>query len=260
VVKEGGRIPFRNPEAPILVPRVGAVDPVNHPAQIFNRDAYTLRGKEMARDLYDASGRAQQREMMDDMRLTEGAEPAGLSQLLAIQMSPRFKNLADYEASPAGAATLTTTAKSKKWGSNFEALLADWAEMEGPDIKNRLLRDMMMGNSTPWVELLNQSAAKRNPFAQDLLAAGRTAPSEYAEIKTLGPLALTPEKIAGMLLPQRPVNDSGLPRVYSRMLADEMLKRKIPVVEYEGTDAKPPGIWKAIDALQQQAGPFGGSR
>lgn len=265
LVKEGGRVPFRTTQSPIILPKIGAVDPANHPMQIFGRDAWTMRGAEMADALRDPKARLEQRGWgglnADDMRLTEGATPPNIPYELAVQSTPRFRSLKEYEMSPGGAPALTNRVTTIPWASTMEAALMDWADTQGPSVQNQLMRDMHLGTSAPWLEMLNESASKRNPFARDILESLRNAPSEYGEGKSLGPMALTPEKIAAVMLPKVPVNDTGYVRPEMRALADQMQKRNVPVVEFEPQGARPTkDFWELVRAAQDAAGPFGGSR
>ena len=263
-VKEGGRVPFRTMQSPIVLPRIGATDTANHPMQIFGRDAWTMRGSDLAPDLIKPSARLEQRgwghPTADDMRLTEGATPPNIPYELAVQSTPRFASLKHYESDPGGAQALTNrVTEIPKWASSMEAALMDWADTQGKGVQNQLMRDMHLGTSAPWLEMLNESARQRNPFARDILESLRNAPSEYGEGKSLGPMALTPEKIAAVMLPKVPVNDTGHVRPEMRALADEMMKRNVPVVEFEPQGARPTkDFWKLVRDAQDAAGPFGG--
>jgi len=265
-VKEGGRVPFRTMQSPIILPRIGATDPANHPMQIFGRDAWTMRGAEMADALRDPKARLEQRgwghPTADDMRMTEGAEPPTLPYHLAVQATPRFANLRHYESDPGGAAALTNRKTDvAKWSNEMEAQLMDWADTQGYSTMNQMKGDMLNGPSAPWMEMLSQSARKRNPFARDILESLRNAPAEYGEGKSLGPWTLGPEKTAAVMIPKTPVNDTGHVRPEMRALADEMTRRRVPVVEFEPQGARPTkDFWKQVRDAQDAAGPYGGSR
>lgn len=255
------KIPFvyPNEQSAVVVPRVGALEPGNHPGTIFNRDAYVRRGADMAKELNNASGRLGQRFFSGDARLTEGFTPSSVSQTTAIDMSPKFNSFADFEASRAGAGALER-AKGKsptQWGGQFETAMLDWLDTQ-PNLKNQMRADTLLGPPPGyWSQALRTSAGEGNPMARDLIRSAREAPSAYAELKTLGPLALTPEKIAGVVLPKMSLSDNGRMAAMVEALKREYAQRKLPVAEYEpgATRADMSGLF---DQLQTAAGPYGG--
>lgn len=149
------------PDAPI--------DPASSTVQLFNRDAYTSRGKERKTAEF----------ISQDLRGTEGAT-SSLSQMLAILASPRFSSLDDYIKSPAGAATL---------GKDIQKI----------DLPEKLLKGYKSAEDQVGYarDLIRQFALEGNPVLGKLMTQG----SEYAEGKLVGKLPITKSNVAAIITP-----------------------------------------------------------
>jgi hypothetical protein len=236
-------IPFYHPSSGALViPKVGAVDPLKHPSTVYNRDAFVQRGADVAEDLNNPELRLLHRFWTDrDLKLREVQGSTGaISHDVAIKESPIFPSFKAYETSPAGSATLRKAEDPDEWGRAFHDRFMQWG---GRTIGNRRAAHTD----------LTVAAMKGDTEAQELLKLAKNAPSDYAEVKTHGPLALTPEKVAGVILPE----PTGLNEDIIKLLRGEYGRRKIPT-ETVGSDWDIRDVRSLIDELQKAAGPYGG--
>jgi len=260
------RIPMTTGDSVILSPRLG-MGPENRGGTLTNRDVYTLRGRELAPALDYPSGRLGQKFDTRDLRLKEGTTPKSLAQMLAIEASPSFQSLRDYENSRAGAGVLDHALTPTQWGKGFEKDLLEWAEMQPKGVWSNLMADKLIGpdaKSGSWtMRALRHAAGKTDPVAQDLLTDLRRAPAAYSEWKSTGPLPLNAETIGAAAFPRQAVNDTGRTPLATQYVRDEFERRGIPTTEYDpfnASDKKAPKIAEMIEQLLQQSGPYGGSR
>lgn len=238
----GTDLPFWTHDSPIIIPKPNALEPFNHPAEIFNRDAYVKRGGQMAEALRDPKARLAQRFDPESLRFGENmiGNPGSTGELshdMVIQASPRFRSFKHYETDPAGASTLMKhndpspmdaamdmEDRMFKWlnDNNFKWKSGDWADR--------------LSNYQGGVKAMREGAARGDPEAKEIMAYVKRAPSEYGELKTKGPLSLTPEKISGILMPTKssgenvPVEQSDkLIKLLTRRYQD----RGVPVHPYD---------------------------
>ena len=218
----------------LLIPKLGAFDPATSTSTLYNRDAYLprhgqfpgVRNKTGPNLVFDRG--------LVNVRLpaSEGQGPVprvnprsiayqsslgGLSHRAALANSPHFRSYADFEASPAGAATLIKGRKDSP-SRVSESLLEQYGQETF-----RIVQDAVPG-------IGSSDLAEANAFAQKLLYAERPqraeaikalnalnpklaeaisrladtyrgkfakAPSEYAELQHYGLTPLTQENWAG---------------------------------------------------------------
>jgi len=201
--KHADGVPFAGKDSPLIVPRPGALDPLNHPGELYNRDAYTLRGRDYdtLKGMHYPKKRLEQRFGEYPVRLKEFEGTTGdVGHDLAIESSPKFGSFKQFERDPRGANLLKTDADTIRGAQDDQNALI-----------GKLLRDhsrpmpgyLTVGENKDFVR---QAAKAGDPDAQEFLRSAAYMPSEYAELKTKGPLAFTPEKIAGVALPTDPAS------------------------------------------------------
>lgn len=228
-------------------------------ADPLRRDAKYGRGPTS-----NPGARLDDRFLVDDpqgFKMTEGAGHGnvglGASELLspqhadAIQASPAFRSFAAYEKSKAGAGTLRTFTPpgglSEQYYNEF---------LNSPT--GQKLWDLLDSPAfiQPRKGLMNH-LDELDPT--DLKAYGeyvrkmRELPSEYGELKVSGPVPITKEHWAGVLLPE----GRAKPNEFGELVAEmEYLQRMgIPVTPYAPGLATPTDLFKLADELQRMAGP-----
>jgi hypothetical protein len=244
---EGGapdsRIPFYGSDNMLYVPRVGAIDPAQNPSVIYNRDSYTPSGA-AARDI-SKWGR-------ESLKFEEGTTPSSHSQVASIMQSPEFVSAKQYENSPYGARLLAEEPSgSDDHISGENAIRRAFYQYGDPNDKG-VQRTLI---------LTKEAATNGDKNAQEILRILSTQPADYAEAKFRGNFGLTPERLAGVVMPekafQRPVRDrvwtasdwAGMKDRYVNALR----ARNIPfhiVGEDEGA--------QAVVDLADRAAPYGG--
>lgn len=212
-------IPFYDPSTGTLaIPRVGAFDPKENWATLWNRDAYAKRkgdyeGYDITRDIlagYNtdraskelaALRRARDRELTKTPQHVELGEGGKYTLDPAHEMAVRegrdFKSFEHYERSPMGAMTLdvggSPTRATTEWQRDFEewakALGKHPADYGGTRWKYKQIRDALI-----------EATKARDPAADELLARIRIAPSSYAELKVHGPVGIHGGNFAGAMV------------------------------------------------------------
>lgn len=199
--------PFQTSPTLVFNPRSPLFDPAQHKGnQLFNRDAYTFRERTpvtIPRSLRDFTAgpetrlnkeMTQERLMMDDMRFTEGALPDTLAQRMATNASPRFKSFADYEKNRAGARNLAEVTEMDR----------EYGDMLYNDA-SKLFQEVGLYHIHPHspqaIHTLRQMAKNGNETAVFLLEGLRRMPSDYAELKVLGEVPLTPRNVSALIVP-----------------------------------------------------------
>lgn len=172
-----------------------------------------------------------------------GDVTGNLARDIAVRGSPAFRSFADYERSPLGANLLTPGGHSpnftqfeeqslsralQKWVPNLEAKIDDMG-LERDELLGPLLQKQLAGASSTalkqyWGRMLRGdqfedfedsdrlALLKDFPSIEKALYETRKqfvrAPSEYAELKVHGPVAVTPENFAGAIIRTRPTTDA----------------------------------------------------
>jgi hypothetical protein len=261
------RLPFWDEEAPIVVPHPGALDLPNHPGELSNRDIWAKRGDVMASALRNPKSRLDQRFDRKSLRFGENMDAGGtgeFSQDLAVQSSPQFKSFKEYENSPRGSQLLVGPPGGAEW--------ADWNPANYPSHEDAVRRWLKKNNIAPGAEntwqdhlktyergigAIKEAARKGDPEARKIMQTARFSPSDYAELKTKGPLALSGEKIAGILLPDTNVDNNLNTAMLVQQLAKRYEKRGIPTHFFDTRikDVDDNDKWKYvsdwIDSAQQ---------
>jgi len=179
--------PFERSSTFVFNPASPLFDPAQHRGnQLFNRDAYTFRGK----DPRDIDSRV--RNKFKDMRLTEGYYP-DKSQTWAIRSSPQFRSFAEYEGSKAGAKTLGKfTDRDKAYADLLSSDLIAWMTHKNGRSPNR--------RSPGVFKQLQDSARAGDEEARAILEGFRQLPSNYAELKVLGEVPINPRNVSALML------------------------------------------------------------
>lgn len=179
--------PFEASSTFVFNPASPLFDPAQHRGnQLFNRDAYTFRGKD-PRDIDSGV-----RNKFKDMRLTEGYYP-DKSQTWAIRSSPSFRSFAEYEGSKSGAKTLGKfTDRDKAYADLLSSDLTAWMKHKNGRSPNR--------RSLGVFKQLQDSARVGDENAQFILEGFRQLPSSYAELKVLGEVPVNPRNVSAVVL------------------------------------------------------------
>jgi len=229
----------------LYVPRPGAVDPKHNASTIYNRDVWTQSG-------WNAEDRNVPKWPIQTQKFASGYpdEPA---QAASIAMSPEFRSAKHYEESPRGAALLSDVPEYRAFEPTNEAW--DMAR-EGFAVPEKT-RDVKQA-----IAILKDHADAGNKGAQSILRQFMKAPSMYAEAKYRGNFGVTPERLAGVVLPEagfkipewtdRPDWYAQRPKLLDRYVK-ALRERNIPfrlAGENQGVEA--------MMDLANSAAPFGG--
>lgn len=222
--------PFEQSPSLVFNPNSPLFDPAQHRGnQLFNRDAYTFRGRTPATVPRDV------RLHGADARSTEGLNLNNQAQDFAMYASPNFRSFAEFEKNPAGANTLTKmTPLDRQLSEDVNRLKREWMSKQNiPDFFG----------SEDVVQALRQAAKEGDREASFILRAAREIPSDYAELKVLGEVPITPRNVSAVILPQnmrkRQIQD----------YLDDIGPTGIPVGR--ATDLAPPAMQAAHDKLNQ---------
>ena len=179
--------PFEASSTFVFNPASPLFDPAQHRGnQLFNRDAYTFRGKD-PRDIDSGV-----RNKFKDMRLTEGYYP-DKSQTWAIRSSPSFRSFAEYEGSKSGAKTLGKfTDRDEAYADLLSSDLTAWMTHKNGRSPNR--------RSPGVFKQLQDSARAGDESARRILSEFRNLPSKYAELKVLGEVPVNPRNVSAVVL------------------------------------------------------------
>lgn len=199
--------------------------------------------------------------------------PSSPSHAAAIHASPSFRSFADYERSPAGAATLLGPDKIEQGGSFLaskasnkvlDALVAEWGfknrEQAALAMKQPLVSLEHNGNI---LEALDQrwqgyNRTSNGPEAKrlaelDFLRSISEArkkmsqvPSSYAELKAVGPQSITGENWAGAIFSN---TGGGTPE----LLREALTRAKVSTTTAGSQD--PELLFQIAKRLQEEAGP-----
>ena len=179
--------PFEASSTFVFNPASPLFDPAQHRGnQLFNRDAYTFRGKD-PRDIDSGV-----RNKFKDMRLTEGYMPDE-AQTLAIRSSPQFRSFAEYEGSKSGARTLGKfTDRDEAYADLLSDNLTEWMQNKYSRSPNK--------RSPAVLKQLQDSARVGDENAWFILEEFRKLPSKYAELKVLGEVPVNPRNVSAVVL------------------------------------------------------------
>lgn len=199
--------------------------------------------------------------------------PGSASHAAAIHASPSFRSFADYERSPAGAATLLgpdqietghTFLASKASNKILDALVSRWGfknrEQAALALKQPLVSMEHNGGVIDAMDRLRDSysTSSNGPEAKrlaelDFLRSISDArkrmsqvPSSYAELKAVGPQAITGENWAGAIFSN---SGGGAPL----LLQDALSRAKVPFTTAGNQD--PELLFQIAKRLQEEAGP-----
>jgi hypothetical protein len=202
----------RNPH---IVWRAGELDkkfPDSAPPEIFNRDAFVwnpIRESEQSiQDQYktlapyDAFA-ARLADLLGDSRFTQMAPDKG-SHTASILASPKFKNLAEWEASPYGMAALETMGGGPgglktvdNYSNLFSSALRKHGIFSGTPEATQLLEQYPHLTKSG----LNIDLIKGSPLG-DTYSLARNAPSAMAELKVYAPSVPAGPDVASVYLPR----------------------------------------------------------
>lgn len=243
-----GHIPTlfqQDPEHIILVPRAGALDPALAHSSLFNRDAYTPRWrdydgqsvdqlvlgmdkpalKEMARlrlgDKFDFPDPRIGQYKADPVEAQQWLDMVEPSQAAAIIESPAFRSFGQYEASRAGAKTLLSNENlqpmnsyMQRFENAFNPIAKKVSEAAGiPEYSGQAwIEAKAMRNQG----MLTPDEANTMNYLQKM---AREAPSYYGELKVSGPLQITPDTFAGMIVQGLPGEEqiAALQKAYPKL-------------------------------------------
>jgi hypothetical protein len=259
ITPKGEEVPFFTPTSPIIVPKPNALEPFNHPSEIGNRDLWSKRGAGMSWGLRSPEKRLAQRMDPESLRLKE--DEIGLpgstgeySHDMTIMQSPSFKSFKHYENDPAGAALLHRQ-DLPGWVHPYEEKMHGWLDKQGFQYKDQGEGiEGTIENFSNMQRMLREGAASGDKEARSILREARLSPSEYAEVKTKGPLSLTPEKIAGIMFPNDP-NHTPETKKLIDLLRNRYEKKGLPTHSYDTTTW--PDLARDIEKVQQQAPHYG---
>lgn len=208
IAENNGRPFAGNPSISLVMnPTYHGFDPARNPQNLLlNRDSFVTRSMRPASDFAPEFRRGQL-----DLRNTEGlnnyvpslrdaavidryAPPTDGQKLLSIQGSPRFTSFQEYEKSPFGAATLNPES-SYAYHTVVDAI-AEYDE----DLLKTLYGPQRGINADLALQNL-EKASKRNSEAMIALTAIKRAASDYAELKVLGDVPISPKTISAAILP-----------------------------------------------------------
>lgn len=183
----------------LVVPRVGASDPASNTATIYNRDAYTAAMDKFGGDLpekWDTDtlkfGHAMSGDIMAGENSSYGA---------AVVASPEFRSAKSYERHPLGSRLLMNKMVGNETYAPHDEAYNIAAKKYGsidPEWDEHSAITVMKG--------LRDAAKTGDMEARKYLKLFAEAPSNYGELKFRGPLALTPERIAGLVIHQDAFN------------------------------------------------------
>lgn len=195
-------------EDALVIYNPAAIDPAtNWRSYLVNRDSYSYRSGDVASGLevlkragIDRKNPTTGRPVLLDPRMTEsyttkpktGAHPNAHS--MQIFNSPEFKSFAEYEASPAGAATLDAYDSMGYYGKDrMHASLSRAMNFYMTKLA-RSGEQLTVPNMNKFLDKEGTTMAKA---VKDLL---QRAPSSYAELKYRGPLPINSETTLAVLL------------------------------------------------------------
>ena len=195
-------------EDALVIYNPAAIDPAtNWRSHLINRDSYSYRSGDVAsgpealkRVGIDRKNPTTGRPVLLDPRMTEsymtnpknGTHPD--SHGMQIFNSPEFKSFAEYEASPAGAATLDTYASMGHYGvDRTRASLSRAMDFYMSKLASSG-QQLTVKNMNKFLDKEGTTTAKA---VKDLL---QRAPSNYAELKYRGPLPINSETTLAVLL------------------------------------------------------------
>lgn len=195
-------------EDALVIYNPAAVDPAtNWRSHLINRDSYSYRSGDVASGIealkrvgIDRNNPTTGRPVLLDPRMTEyftvntkkGAYPDSHS--MQIFNSPEFKSFAEYEASPAGAATLDSYDNLGSYGKDrVRASLSRAMDF----YMTKLARSGEQLTVPNMNKLLDSEGTTTAKAVKDLL---QRAPSNYAELKYRGPLPINSETTLAVLL------------------------------------------------------------
>lgn len=236
--------PFARTGTLVMNPASHVYDPGISPMnQLFNRDAYVSRAKvpvskydrpvEEVKNINPVDrdvGSTKQLRAGLDARFTEGGGPTEGSQMLAIMGSPRFKSFADYERSYAGAKNLTNksvTEESEKTAKLYKDWLYDNVVSEsdaaaGHGVETTSLRNQ--GN----FNFLRKKANEGDEEAKHLMKMVAANPSNYAELKVVGEVGITPKNISALMIPESMPDSQALRNTLSDFTARTKIRSGTP--------------------------------
>ncbi len=223
-----------------LIPKIGAFDPATSASVLYNRDAYLPRhgsyalnqwgggktGENLAFDkglanlrLIGGEGKSIPKHNPESIQMT-WSNTAGHKAALA--NSPHFKSFAQYESSPAGAATLVEGPKSQVIAgveplyNGYRDEMQNLARWVGIPFKlptdqarfSAIYRSLLYGNRAERNSILASVEQLHGPeVAQELSKVAAKyrqkfsrAPAEYAELQPQGLTPLTEENWAGAMV------------------------------------------------------------
>lgn len=201
-----------NPSSPLFDPAQQRVN------QLINRDMYASRAKVPTvknRELFDEQPDGSvipakehpstwQMRQGKDARFGEGGGPPESSQVAAILASPKFSSLAEYEKSKYGAKTLVHGSEKRNIAEESETVAGAY---------RAFLEDSMpfnIGDPGPLnasvrnpenMQFLKSKAVSGDKEAKHLLDLLRGLPSDYAELKMVGELPMSPRDISALIIP-----------------------------------------------------------
>lgn len=261
-----------------LVGRPDKLDPINRPGKLYNRDSWTPVKQE-----FPANDTVENRLKnkfahggFDDYR--RGSALGDIGHRLMIEQSPVFRSFKEFEDSPYGAKVLTGSTSHSGLPKHIarelnremakESILHNarrlHLDIPGDESLKRFMSDSegvedrvnFPGFSSlvdDWRSLRNPSkyhqfrktVTENNPYSQRLTTWARSAPSNYAELKVSGPLALTSENFVG-----------AIPRVpdMSDPIVNELLrKRGIPVLDRSVTGTSEKDMINLMNTLTEES-------
>lgn len=249
-------------EDALVIYNPAAIDPAtNWRSHLINRDSYSYRsgdvvgaGEEMfKRRMIEAKNSTTGRPRLLDPRMTEsysmnlnGTHPDAHG--MQIFNSPEFKSFAEYEASPAGAATLDAydnlgSYSVNKVRGNLDNAMSFYM--------NKLARSGQQLTVKNMNKLLDSEGTTTAKAVKDLL---QRAPSNYAELKYRGPLPINSETTLAVLL--RDANNKDQNTISSalrgvQVINDKQLLGTDEVLELLQAGARNPHLARAKKQMMQ---------
>jgi hypothetical protein len=194
-----------------------------------------------------------------------GVGPAGLHGM-AIRSSPAFRSFEQYEKSPLGAKLLSKddagahqhAAEDQLWKAVPEArsypreMYNDSGLADMLAHRRAMDRHFETGEPIDQAKYLREISQHLGRFRRDVAA----SPSEYAEIKAVGPVPVTPDSFAGAIFHNQAtlaeeMTDS------QRTVMNALKDRGLQVDQLDVTSTFTPKrvLFEIADRMQQQAGP-----
>lgn len=202
--------------------------------QLFNRDAYVSRAKtaRTSKDTLPPLKHASTYQLRQgaDARFTEGGGPTEGSQMVSIMGSPQFKSFADYERSYAGAKNLTNksvTEESEKTAKLYKDWLHDQLPFNiGEEVAGQPTTTSLRNQDN--FKWLQKKADAGDDEAKHLLKMIAAAPSNYAELKVLGEVGITPKNVSALMIPESMPDSSALRNILTDFTAKTKVRSGTP--------------------------------